>query len=227
MCSNTSREEVPAQSYQLPQFFPFPVSAKESDGGISLPGSLYLTFKYEMAKHDLIEAFQWMQSHRHLDFVGFPPFCLQFLCHNILLTLLGPVTFQHHITAQRANSIRKRHKEWRIISLCSHKISLCGKAKRRTESPLLPSETTASTGREPEIPHVNPHLTACKTWVRTYSELLTKTQKWRRLLEPYKRAEEGGVINKGTMEETSVAHPFSSFQALPLQELLDIHPLRT
>lgn len=46
-------------------------------------------------------------------------------------------------------------------------------------------------------------------------------------MEPYKRAEEGGVINKGTMEETSVAHPFSSFQALPLQELLDTHPLRT
>lgn len=103
------------------------------------PGSIYLTFKHQMAKQDLTEAFQRMQSHRHLDFVGFPPFCLQFLCHNILLTLLGPVTFQHHITAHRANSIRKRHKKRRIISLCSRKISLCGKAKRKNTE-LTPSQ---------------------------------------------------------------------------------------
>lgn len=48
-----------------------------------------------------------------------------------------------------------------------------------------------------------------------------------RLLGPYKQAEEGGVINKGTMGETNVVYHFSSFQALHLQELLDIHPLRT
>lgn len=48
-----------------------------------------------------------------------------------------------------------------------------------------------------------------------------------RLLGPYKQAEEGGVINEGTTGETSVVFHFSSFEALPLQELLDIHPLRT
>lgn len=136
MCSDISREEVSARSYQLLQFFPFPISAKESDGDTFLPGSLYLTFKHTMAKQDLIEAFQGMRSPRHLNFVGFCPFCLQFLCHNILQTLLGPVTFQHYITAQRANSIRKRHKEPRIISLCSYKISLCGKGKGKNREPI-------------------------------------------------------------------------------------------
>lgn len=57
--------DVSAWSYQLPQFFSFLISAKESDGDISL----YHTFKHEAAKQDLTESFQWMQSHRHLNFI--------------------------------------------------------------------------------------------------------------------------------------------------------------
>lgn len=143
-------------------------------------------------------------------------FHLQFLCHNILLTLLGPVTFQHYITSQRANSIRKRHKEPRIISLCSYKISLW-QSKREEERahsfPGRPQQALADKlvhkGREPEIAHVHPNLTACKSWIETYSELLTKTQKRIRLLGPCKQAEEGGVTNKGTMGETSLVYHFS------------------
>lgn len=48
-----------------------------------------------------------------------------------------------------------------------------------------------------------------------------------RLLGPNKGAEEGGVINKGTMGEPSVVHHFSPFEALPMQKLLDVQPLRT
>lgn len=61
MCAQTQAKKkkyLHGLSYQLPQFFPFLISAKESDGDISLPGSLYHAFKHEMAKQDLTEAFQ-------------------------------------------------------------------------------------------------------------------------------------------------------------------------
>lgn len=220
VCSNTSQRR--SICVVLAAATVFPISAKESGGDVSLPGSLYLTFKHEMAKQDLTEAFQRMQSHRNLDFVGFSPFSVQFLCHNILLTLLGPVMFQHYITAQRANSIRKRHKEPRIISLCSYKISLCGKAKGKDfECPFLPRKHWQTKWCTEAENQRFPMAIQTSQLVKPEQELILSLQQVLKNGWDF-----WGLRNEVRREESLIKAPWKK-QVFPLQKLLDIQPLGT
>lgn len=105
------------------------------------------SFKDDIAKHEMTTTFQRIQSHKHLDFLVYFLFCLQFLCHN---TFFGPVTFSHYSKAWRSNSIRKKHNETRKthhFSLFPQAFIIC-EAKIKKGEPVPPCETTVSTDRQ-------------------------------------------------------------------------------
>lgn len=90
---------------------PLPISVKESNGNISIPGRFYFHSNMIQPNMNSQQLFnEYNLTGIQILWYFFCFVCSQFLCHN---TFFGPLTFLHYSKAWRSKSIRKKHKETR------------------------------------------------------------------------------------------------------------------